>query len=103
MNAAGLPEMFAFNTSAGRVVVRAFKAEAASEFPRLTQAARRAIPSAVRRLFKAAAGVAEADAQCVICEAAAPVDGRVLIAIGDDFGAICANCWSLGDDGREAV
>ena len=106
--AAALPEIFDFKG----LVVRVFPAESAKEFPRLPQSERRATPAIVRRLFSTAAKYAGEAADCLFCEAAAPVEGRVLIAVATDgnhdVGCICRDCasWGLGkpaDDGMTLI
>jgi len=91
-----LPEIFDFDG----LPVRLFPAERAARFPQLPQAERRATPAVVRRLYKAAAETATEDADCLICGAAAPVKGRVMIAVerdrGHELGAVCAACARLG-------
>ena len=85
-----------------------FPAALAAGFPYLPQAERRATPAVVRRLYTAAADTQE-DADCLICEAPAPVKGRVLIAIetdgSQDIGCVCAACsaWGLGNAERADV
>jgi hypothetical protein len=97
-----LPELVDIETPDGHLVVRWFPSAAALEFPRLPQAARRSIPSVVRRLFKAAAEQAGEASDCLICGAAAPAKGRVLIAVETDgnyaIGCVCSDCaaWGLG-------
>jgi hypothetical protein len=98
-NGARLPEVF----DVDGLAVRSFPAERAVQFPQLPQAERRAIPAIVRRLYRAAADAAAQDAECLICAAAAPVEGRILIAVEKDgdqnIGCICSRCaaWGLGD------
>jgi hypothetical protein len=100
-----LPEVFDFNDLA----IRLFPAELAAGFPCLPQAERRATPAVVRRLYKAAADTIQQNADCLICEAPAPVKGRVLIAIetdgSQDIGCVCAACaaWGLGNAERADV
>jgi hypothetical protein len=93
MDAAHLPEVFDFEG----LTVRCFPSSSASEFPYLPQSERRAIPAVVRRLFSAVAKHAKEDKDCLICGVAAPVRGRVLIAVETDghhdIGCICAACW----------
>jgi hypothetical protein len=92
-----LPEIFDFDG----LPVRLFPAERAARFPQLPQAERRATPAIVRRLYKAAAIYAAEDAACLICGAAAPVEGRVLVAVetdgGHELGVVCADCARLGE------
>ena len=98
MAAARLPEVFAFKDR----VVRCFPAESATEFPRLPQAVRRATPAVIRRLFSAAAKYV-GDDDCLICGGAAPIEGRVLVAVetdgNQDIGCVCPACasWGLGN------
>jgi hypothetical protein len=93
---ARLPEVFQFKD----LVVRLFLAERAAGFARLPQSERRATPAIVRRLYKAAADAAAQDADCLICEAPAPVSSRVMIAVekdgGHELGEVCAACARLG-------
>ena len=97
-----LPEIFSFKTSSGPLVVRCFSAARALEFPRLPQSQRRAVPAVVRRLFKTSARYAGEDADCLICDEAAPIEGRILVALemagSHDIGCICGACatWGLG-------
>ena len=96
-DAARLPEVF----DVEGLAVRCFPAERATGFPRLPQAERRATPAIVRRLYKAAAIYATEDADCLICGAAAPVEGRILVAVetdgGHELGVVCADCARLGE------
>jgi hypothetical protein len=91
-----LPEVF----DVDGLAVRLFPAARAIGFPRLPQAERRATPAVIRRLYKLAADTAAHDAECLICEAPAPVEGRVMIAVerdgGHELGAVCAACARLG-------
>jgi hypothetical protein len=100
VDAARLPEVFDFEG----LVVRCFPSSSASAFPYLSQSEKRAIPAVVRRLYAAATEHAKEDAEfCLICGVAAPIKGRVLIAVetdgNHDIGCICAACatWGLGD------
>jgi hypothetical protein len=97
----GLPEVFDFNG----LSVRCFPATRAAGFPYLPQAARRAIPAIVRRLYRTAADIATQDAECLICETLAPIQGKFLIAVGQDIGCVCAACaaWGLGNAERADV
>jgi hypothetical protein len=88
MDAARLPEVFDFEG----LTVRCFPAERAAEFSRLPQPERRATPAIVRRLFSTASRYAVEEATCLICEAPAPIEGRVLIAVETDIGCICSAC-----------
>jgi hypothetical protein len=90
VDATRLPEVFDFD---GRVV-RCFPAEYATGFSYLPQAERRSTPAIIRRLFSSAARYALENADCLICGAPAPREGRVLIAVGHDIGCICAACAS---------
>ena len=92
MDAARLPEVFDFEG----LVVRCFPSSSASAFPYLSQSEKRAIPAVVRRLYAAAIEHAKEDADCLICGASAPREGRMLIAVstadGHDIGCVCAAC-----------
>jgi hypothetical protein len=79
------------------LVVRCFPASSASEFPQLPHSGKQATPAIIRRLFSAAAKHAGEDADCLVCETAAPVEGRFIIAVDQyGFGVICSNCARLG-------
>ena len=97
---ARLPEVFSIKASGGPLIVRSFPAARAMEFPHLSQAERRAIPAIVRRLFKTSARYAGEDADCLICEAPAPLEGRILVALekdgGHELGVVCEDCARLG-------
>jgi hypothetical protein len=92
MDAARLPEVFDFDD----LTVRAFPGAYATEFSSLPQSKRRATPAIVRRLFSSAAKHAKEDANCLICSASVPLEGRMLIAVetaaGHDIGCVCAAC-----------
>jgi hypothetical protein len=87
-----LPEVFDFEG----LTVRAFPGAYATEFSYLSQSKRRAVPAVIRRLFSTAAKHAKEDADCLICGAPAPREGRILIAVemadGHDFGCVCPDC-----------
>ena len=103
MDAARLPEVFDFEG----LVVRCFPAECATEFSHLPQSERRATPAVVRRLFSTAAKHAKEDADCLICGVAAPIRGRVLIAVetdgNNDIGCVCAACATRGLGGQRSL
>jgi hypothetical protein len=92
-----LPERVDIETPDGPLVARWFQSAAALDFPRLPQAARRSVPSVVRRLFKIAAQRAEEDARCLICETHALVSTSTMVVIegdgGFDIGVICSDSW----------
>ena len=88
MDAARLPQV----VKVEGLIVRSFPAERATA--RLSKSERRSLPAVIRRVYAAASRyVAE---ECLICEAPAPIEGRVLIAIETDgdqtIGCICGGC-----------
>lgn len=94
-----LPERAAFR---GVGTVRWFRERLAAEFERLPS--RRAIPSVLRKLYRAAAPHVANEAPCLICaKTLGPSDARIIVAVetdggGHDLGCVCFDCaqWAFG-------